>query len=230
MSGSLAVDEPLVVLAGLEPPLARAVSAAFARERIATLVVDGTRAASAVSGRRVTAVVLDASACGGDAPGACRRLRDSADQVPVLALTPGAVEERVGLLDAGADDCLSKPFASRELMSRLRAVQRRTMAPREPTLLEYADLRVDVGARQAWRGGRDLELTPTEFALLALLTERAELVIGRREILISVWGYDFGPDFGSLGVYVGYVRRKLEAAGEPRLLQTVRGVGYVLRA
>jgi two-component system response regulator MprA len=230
MSGSLPSDEPLVVFTGPDEHLCSAVTAAFADHGIATLTVDKRRAEAAVCERRVTAVVIDASGDMGEALDLCRRLRRGVDGVPIVTLAQDAVSARIALLEAGADDCLSKPFAPRELVTRVQVVQRRAGVSDEPAaIIEYDDLRIDVPGRQAWRGGRPLDLTRTEFALLAVLAEHAERVVERKQLLIAVWGYDFGPEFHSLGVYVGYVRRKLEAAGEPRLVQTVRGVGYVLR-
>jgi two-component system, OmpR family, response regulator MprA len=139
-----------------------------------------------------------------------------------------AVDDRVAGLDAGADDYLSKPFSLRELMARLRALMRRTEAAEEPQL-RYADLTLDRRTRDVRRGDRALDLTRTEFSLLELLMEHPRVVLSRSQIFEHVWGYDFGPTSNSLGVYVGYLRRKLEADGEPRLIQTVRGVGYSLR-
>jgi two-component system response regulator MprA len=138
-----------------------------------------------------------------------------------------AVDDRVAGLDAGADDYLVKPFALRELQARVRALLRRTEAP--AAVLALADLRMDVAAHRVTRAGRTVELTRTEFALLQLLLEHPGQVLTRSTIFERVWGYDFGATSNTLGVYVGYLRRKVEAEGETRLLHTVRGVGYVLR-
>ena len=160
----------------------------------------------------------------------CRRLRASGDRTPVLMLTArDTVADRVEGLDAGADDYLVKPFALEELLARLRALLRRT-GPTEPgQVLRFADLELDPAARTVTRAARRVDLTRTEFALLELLLRNPRVVLTRSVIHERIWGYDFGPGSNALGVYVGYLRRKLEAGGESRLIQTVRGVGYVLR-
>src|SRR3712207_5601014 len=158
----------------------------------------------------------------------CRRLRSAGDRTPVLLLTArDAVPDRVRGLDAGADDYLIKPFALDELRARLRAPLRRA-GPVEGRLA-FADVVVDPAGHSVRRGDRDLELTRTEFALLELFLRHPRQVLTRSVVFEHVWGYDFGPTSNSLEVYVGYLRRKLEAGGEPRLIHTVRGVGYVLR-
>jgi two-component system response regulator MprA len=159
----------------------------------------------------------------------CRRLRAGGDGTPVLLLTArAAVAERVAGLDAGADDYLVKPFALEELLARLRALLRRS-APSDDEGLRFGDLSLDPGTREVKRGERQIELTRTEFLLLELLLRNARQVLPREVIFDRVWGYDFGANSNSLEVYIGYLRRKTEAAGEPRLIHTVRGVGYVLR-
>jgi two-component system, OmpR family, response regulator MprA len=159
----------------------------------------------------------------------CRELRDRGDRTPVLMLTArDAIADRVDGLDAGADDYVVKPFALEELLARLRALLRRAEAGGNGEL-SYADLTLDPGTREVRRGERELELTKTEFALLEHLMRHPKLVLTRSQIFEAVWGYDFGPRSNSLEVYVGYLRRKTEAGGEPRLIQTVRGVGYSLR-
>jgi two-component system response regulator MprA len=140
-----------------------------------------------------------------------------------------AVSDRVAGLDAGADDYVVKPFALEELLARLRALLRRT-GPAEPgSVLRFADLELDPSARTVMRAGRRIDLTRTEFGLLELLLRNPRVVLTRSVIHERIWGYDFGPGSNALGVYVGYLRRKLEAGGESRLIQTIRGVGYVLR-
>ena len=159
----------------------------------------------------------------------CRELRERGDRTPVLMLTArDAVSDRVDGLDAGADDYVVKPFALEELLARLRALLRRSEAGGNGEL-SYADLTLDTATREVHRGGRELELTKTEFALLEHLLRHPKLVLTRSQIFEAVWDYDFGPRSNSLEVYVGYLRRKTEAGGEPRLIQTVRGVGYSLR-
>ena len=162
----------------------------------------------------------------------CRRLREAGDRTPVLMLTArDAVDDRVAGLDAGADDYLVKPFALKELKARLRALLRRSepAGAEDGQMLRFADLSLDRGAWEANRGPRRLELSRTEFQLLALFLEHPRQVLTRSQIFERVWGYDFGSSSNSLGVYMGYLRRKTEEGGEPRLLHTVRGVGYVLR-
>lgn len=163
---------------------------------------------------------------------ACTRLRAAAGNgVATMLLVHGDAEGRVAGLEAGADDCLSRPFLARELTARLRSIARRTAGhlASGAEARSYADLRLDRRAHRSWRGRRELGLTPTEFMLLDFLVEHAEQVAGRSRIHTEVWGYDFGASSNSLAVYVSYLRRKLEAEGEPRLVHTVRGVGYVLR-
>jgi two-component system response regulator MprA len=160
----------------------------------------------------------------------CRRLRAARNGIPVLMLTARAeVEDRVEGLDAGADDYVVKPFALEELLARLRALLRRTAEPKEGELLSFADLSLDPVTREVRRAARSVELTRTEFSLLELFLRNPRQVLTRSIIFERVWGYDFGAGSNSLDVYVGYLRRKTEAGGEPRLLQTVRGVGYALR-
>ena len=179
------------------------------------------------------AIVLDVLMPGMDGIELCRRLRAGGDRTPVLMLTArDGVGDRVSGLDAGADDYLVKPFALEELQARLRALLRRSGAEPdrgEAELLEFGDLRLDPGAHEVRRGEREIELTRTEYLLLELFLRNPRQVLERGTIFERVWGYDFGPSSNSLEVYVGYLRRKLEAGGEPRLIHTVRGVGYVLR-
>ena len=197
---------------------------------------DGTTALTMISERHPDVIVLDVMLPPPDGLEVCRSLRARGDDVPVLMLTArDAVGDRVEGLDAGADDYLVKPFALAELLARLRALLRR--APIElgdeygdgPAKLRFADLIVDTSGHQAWRGGRQLDLTRTEFSLLELFMRNPGHVLTRAVILDRVWGYDFATSSNSLEVFIGYLRRKTEAGGEPRLVQTVRGVGYVLR-
>ncbi|MDO8209469.1 response regulator transcription factor [Conexibacter sp. CPCC 206217] len=193
------------------------------------LAADGAQALDALSGVAHDAVVLDVLMPELGGLEVCRRLRAAGDRTPVLMLTArDRVADRVSGLDAGADDYLVKPFALEELMARLRALLRRTGAD-ERDLLRFGDLALDPVAHEVERGGREIELTRTEFLLLELLLRHPRQVLPRSVIFEHVWGYDFGSTSNSLEVYVGYLRRKTEAAGEPRLIHTVRGVGYVLR-
>jgi two-component system, OmpR family, response regulator MprA len=194
------------------------------------LAEDGSVALDVLTGAPHDAVVLDVAMPGVDGLEVCRRMRAAGDRTAVLMLTArDAIDDRVAGLDAGADDYLVKPFALRELQARLRALLRR-VEPGEADVLTLDDLVMEVGAHLVRRGSREIDLTRTEFALLRLLLEHPGQVLTRSTIFERVWGYDFGATSNTLGVYVGYLRRKLEAGGEPRLLHTVRGLGYVLRA
>ena len=174
------------------------------------------------------ALVLDVLMPGLDGLELCRRLRRAGQRLPILMLTARAeVADRVAGLDAGADDYLVKPFALEELLARLRALLRRTNGGGEP--LRFADLELDPATREVHRGGDALELTRTEFTLLELFLRNPRQVLTRSLIFERVWGYDFGASSNSLDVYIGYLRRKTESGGRPRLIQTVRGVGYALR-
>jgi two-component system response regulator MprA len=194
------------------------------------LAADGAEALSSLADESPDAVVLDLMMPRVDGLEVCRRMRAAGDRTPVLVLTArDAVTDRVKGLDAGADDYLVKPFALDELLARLRALLRRSGVGAPGQVLRFSDLTLDPVAHQVKRGGREIELTRTEFLLLELFMLHPRQVLTRSVIFERVWGYDFGPDSNSLEVYVSYLRRKLEAAGEPRLLHTVRGVGYVLR-
>src|SRR6266511_1594119 len=175
------------------------------------------------------AVILDVLMPVIDGLEVCRRIRRAGNRVPVLMLTArDEIENRVAGLDAGADDYVTKPFALEELVARVRALLRRTSVG-EDELLRFADLELDPGTREVRRGGGLIELTRTEFALLELFMTNPRQVLTRSIIFERVWGYDFGFASNSLDVYIGYLRRKTEAGGKPRLIQTVRGVGYALR-
>ncbi|MEV6929123.1 response regulator transcription factor [Dactylosporangium sp. NPDC051485] len=199
---------------------------------------DGRQALDAVAADPPDAVVLDVSMPVLDGLSACRELRAGGLLVPVLMLTArDSVGDRVAGLDAGADDYLVKPFALQELLARLRALLRRSLLSgpgrAEPAaasgLLAFAGLRLDPQTREVWRGDRPLRLTRTEFAILEVFLRHPRQVLTREVLFEHVWGYDFGETSNSIHVYLGYLRRKLEAAGEDRLLHTVRGVGFVLR-
>ncbi|NOY55227.1 MAG: response regulator transcription factor [Actinobacteria bacterium] len=160
----------------------------------------------------------------------CRRLRATGNAVPVLMLTARhEVRDRVAGLDAGADDYLVKPFALEELLARIRALLRRNVPAEGAETLTVGDLTLDPRTRKVTRGDRELNLTKTEFDLLELLLMNAGVVLTREVIYERIWGYDFGTSSNSLDVYIGYLRRKMEEGGEPRLISTVRGVGYVIR-
>ena len=177
------------------------------------------------------AVILDVLMPGIDGLEVCRRLRAGGNAVPVLMLTARAeVDSRVAGLDAGADDYLAKPFALAELLARLRALLRRAANGDDAhDVLRFADLELHLGTREVRRGSLSIELTRTEFSLLELFLRNPRQVLTRSIIFERVWGYDFGPTSNSLDVYIGYLRRKTEDGGAPRLIYTVRGVGYALR-
>jgi two-component system response regulator MprA len=196
------------------------------------LASDGAEGLVAIGSQHPDVVVIDVMMPRLDGIETTRALRAAGNDVPVLVLTArDAVGDRVEGLDAGADDYLTKPFALEELLARLRALLRRVVPDDEADgeVLTFADLTMDVSSRDVARGGRPIELTRTEFTLLEMFLRRPRRVLDRSFILEEVWGYDFPTSANSLEVYVGYLRRKTEAEGEPRLIQTVRGVGYVLK-
>ena len=195
---------------------------------------DGHEALEQVGAHRPDVIVLDWLMPGLDGLEVTERLRDAHDETMILMLTArDGIEDRVEGLESGADDYLVKPFAPAELLARVHALLRRSAAARAASLKEhplaYADLTLDPVTRETRRGDRQFELTPTEFDLLHYLMRHPRQVLLRHQILEEVWGYDFGGDDNVLEVYIGYLRKKMEQAGEPRLIQTVRGVGYVLR-
>jgi two-component system response regulator MprA len=193
-------------------------------------VSDGAAALDAFDEDPPDLVVLDLMMPNVDGLTVCRRLRARGDHTPILIATARTeVSDRVSGLDAGADDYLPKPFALDELLARVRALLRRATYDTPDRELRVTDLRLDEAARRAWRGHRELELTKTEFDLLQLMARNAGIVLTHSTIFERIWGYDFGPDSKALAVYIGYLRRKTESGGEPRLIQTVRGVGYTLR-
>ena len=196
------------------------------------LAEDGESALERLSGpAEPDAMILDVLMPGIDGLEVCRRLRAGQNEVPVLMLTARAeIDSRVAGLDAGADDYLPKPFALAELLARLRALLRRAgNGDGSDDVLRFSDLELDLGTREVRRGERAIDLTRTEFALLELFLRNPRQVLTRSVIFERVWGYDFGPSSNSLDVYIGYLRRKTEEDGAPRLIHTVRGVGYALR-
>jgi two-component system, OmpR family, response regulator MprA len=196
------------------------------------LAQDGQEALEMITSDRPDALVLDVMMPRMDGLQVCRHLRSTGDDLPILVLTArDSVSERVAGLDAGADDYLPKPFALEELLARMRALLRRTAFDdnTETAALTFADLSLDPMTREVTRGERHISLTRTEFSLLEMLIANPRRVLTRSRILEEVWGFDFPTSGNALEVYVGYLRRKTEAEGEPRLIHTVRGVGYVLR-
>jgi two-component system response regulator MprA len=213
------------------PKLALTVAAGLRNAGMAVDVVfDGRDAIEHAVGADYDVIVLDRDLPGVHGDDVCRRLIADGGTARVLMLTAaGDVADRVHGLGLGADDYLPKPFALDELLARLRALLRRSGWTEERRLLRFDDLELDPVAHEVRRGARLIELTRTEFLLLELFLHHPRQVLTREQIFDRVWGYDFGPTSNSLEVYVGYLRRKTEAGGEPRLLHTVRGVGYVLR-
>jgi two-component system response regulator MprA len=197
-----------------------------------SLASDGAEALAGIGRMGPDVVVMDVMMPRLDGIETTKALRQAGNDVPVLVLTArDAVGDRVEGLDAGADDYLTKPFALQELLARLRALLRRVVPAEgdDPEVLTFADLSMDLGSREVRRGHRTMELTRTEFTLLEMFLRRPRRVLERSFILEEVWGYDFPTTANSLEVYVGYLRRKTEAEDEPRLIHTVRGVGYVLK-
>jgi len=228
--GRGAAPRPRVLVVDDDRALRRAVARAFELEDYEVDVAgDGNEALAffADGAAPPDAVVLDVLMPYLDGIAACRAIRATSN-APILILTARqTVEDRVEGLDAGADDYLGKPFAVVELLARMRALLRRAAPAERP--LRYADLELDGAERRAYRDGRRIDLTRIEFSLLELLMTHPNKVLSRSMIFQSVWGYDLDFASNSLEVYVGYLRRKTEAAGESRLIHTVRGVGYVLR-
>ena len=198
-----------------------------------TTAQDGIEALAKLSGGTVDAVIMDVMMPRLDGLEATRMLRSSGNDVPILILTArDAIEDRVDGLDAGADDYMVKPFALDELLARMRALTRRSHGGEDggPTqLLTFSDLTLDPSTREVTRAGHHVALTRTEFALLLAFMENPRRVLERGWLLNEVWGFDFPTTANSLEVYIGYLRRKIEADSMPRLIHTVRGIGYVLK-
>jgi len=193
---------------------------------------DGAAALTLAHDARPDVLVLDVMMPGVDGLTACRVLRAEKNRTPILLLTARTeTSDRVAGLDAGADDYLPKPFELDELLARLRALLRRARPDDddEEEALRVADLRIDPAARRVWRADRELDLSKTEFDLLELLVRNTGIVLDHPTIYDRIWGYDFGPDSKNLAVYISYLRRKVEVDDEPKLIHTVRGVGYTVR-
>jgi two-component system, OmpR family, response regulator MprA len=219
----LIVDDEAAVRAALERALAL-------EGYEVEVAADGDEALRRLRSDSPDALILDVLMPTVDGLEVARRLRNAGDDVPILMLTArDAVADRVEGLDAGADDYLVKPFALEELFARVRALLRRTGLEESPDVPRFGDLELDPSAHRARRGNRELQLTRTEFLLLELFMMNPTRVLSRSVIFDRVWDYDFGPASNALEVYIGYLRRKTEAGGEPRVIHTVRGVGYVLR-
>jgi two-component system response regulator MprA len=224
------VDNAKVLIVEDDPDVRTALTRALSYEGYdVTTAGDGGRGLEAVSQESPDAIVLDVMMPFVDGLEMCRRLRARGDATPILMLTALAeVSDRVDGLDAGADDYLVKPFALDELLARIRALLRRS-AGDVSDVLAFGDLEMNLATRVVTRAGDPVPLTKTEFDLLLVLMKSGDRVVTRDEIYRDVWGFDFETSSNSLDVYVGYLRRKTEAGGRPRLIHTVRGVGYVLR-
>ncbi|CAN5626714.1 response regulator transcription factor [soil metagenome] len=196
------------------------------------LVATGEDAVVELAGSGADCLILDVGLPGISGLELTRRMRREGDETPILMLTARQMTgDRVAGLDAGADDYLVKPFELEELLARVRALLRRSSSTGDSTwgVLELADLRLDTSSHECWRGPREVHLTPTEWLLLECLLSHSRRVLSRAQLWQHVWGYDFDPGSNTLEVFVGYLRRKTEAGGEPRLIHTVRGTGYVVR-
>ncbi|MFG2653188.1 response regulator transcription factor [Streptomyces sp. NPDC048436] len=237
MSPAEGEQQQRILIVDDEPAVREALRRSLAFEGYGTEVaVDGADALEKAAAYSPDLVVLDIQMPRMDGLTAARRLRATGSMTPILMLTArDTVGDRVTGLDAGADDYLVKPFELDELFARIRALLRRSSyaaaagQAEEGDTLAFADLRMDLATREVTRGARTVELTRTEFTLLEMFLAHPRQVLTREQILKAVWGFDFEPSSNSLDVYVMYLRRKTEAGGEPRLVHTVRGVGYVLR-
>jgi len=220
-----------VLIVDDDPKLLKMLRRTLAYEGFHVLsAANGTEALNEVQAHRPDVIVLDWLMPGLDGAGVLQRLRAAGDRTLILMLTArDAVEDRVEGLESGADDYLVKPFAPAELLARVHALLRRPAVEARDEALSYADLHLDPLTRQTRRGERTFSLTSKEFDLLHFLLRHPRQVLRREQILQEVWGYDFGGQDNILEVYISYLRKKTEAAGEPRLIHTVRSVGYVLR-
>ena len=227
--GPRIMDHVRVLVVDDDAAVRQSLSTALGRDGYEVLAADSGGAALAhMAATSVDAIVLDVAMREPNGLEVCRRLRSRGDRTPILMLTArDLVDDRVAGLDAGADDYLAKPFALAELRARLRALLRRNAASAEQ--LSYGDLVLDLAAARVTRGGREVPVTRTEYLLLELFLRNPGRVLSHSQIFQAVWGYDFGLRSHNLWVYMSYLRAKLEAAGEPRILHTVRGLGYVLR-
>lgn len=220
-----------VLLIEDEPQIAGFISRGLRREGYNVLVAaDGETGLEMAFGELPEIIILDIMLPGIDGLTVCRQIREAELQTPILMLTAkDAIPDRVAGLEAGADDYLVKPFAFEELIARVRALSRRRAPIESDAPLTFADLTLNPSTRMAQRGGRTIELTAKEYDLLELFMRHPNQVLTRDQIYNRIWGYDFGGESNIIEVYIRYLRSKLEQEGEPRLLHTVRGVGYALR-
>lgn len=223
-------NQPRLLIAEDDAEIRLALERILGYEGYTTIsVADGAAALEAIRDQRPDAILLDVAMPFADGLTVCRRIRERGDRTPVLMLTARhELSDRVEGLDAGADDYLAKPFELEELLARIRALLRRAADP-DDDVLTVGPLQLDVRRRRLLVEGNEVDLTRTEFSILELLMRSEDIVLERSIIYDRVWGYDFGDSSRSLDVHVGYLRRKLEANGTPRLIETVRGVGFVLR-
>lgn len=222
---------PKVLIVDDDPKLLKMLQRTLTYENLKAITANnGLEALPLINSEKPDLIIVDWMMPKMDGITLVQKLRDEEDQTMVLMLTArDAIENRVEGLESGADDYLVKPFAPAELVARVHAMLRRVEIRPENQKIAYADVSLDPSTREAHRGEMSLSLTVTEFNLLHLLLRHPRQVLERRQILNDVWGYDFGGDDNVLEIYIGYLRKKLEASGQPRLIQTVRGVGYVLR-
>jgi len=222
---------PSVLIVDDDPKLLKMLQRTLVYENLNVATAsNGLEALPLVESRHPDLIIVDWMMPKMDGLSFIQKLRDEENKTMILMLTArDAIENRVEGLESGADDYLVKPFAPAELVARVHAMLRRVEAKPENQTVTYADVTLDPATREAWRGNMLMNLTVTEFNLLHLLLRHPRQVLERRQILNDVWGYDFGGDDNVLEIYIGYLRKKLEADGQPRLIQTVRGVGYALR-
>ncbi len=222
---------PKVLITDDDQKLLKMLKRTLAYENMDVLTAsNGVEALEIVRDQQPDVMILDWMMPEMDGLELIERLRDMNKRLPILMLTArDAIEDRVDGLESGADDYLVKPFAPAELVARVHALLRRIETRPDDTVAQYGDLKLDPVQHEAWRGDRLLDLTVTEFNLLHYLLRHPRQVLERSQILTEVWGYDFGGDSNVLEIYISYLRKKIETEGEPRLIQTVRGIGYVLR-
>lgn len=222
---------PSVLIVDDDPKLLKMLQRTLVYENLSVFTAtDGLEALPLVQSHQPDLIIVDWMMPKMDGLSFIQRLRDEENKTMILMLTArDAIENRVEGLESGADDYLVKPFAPAELVARVHAMLRRVEAKPEHQKVTYADVTLDPSTREAKRGDMVMNLTVTEFNLLHLLLRHPRQVLERRQILNDVWGYDFGGDDNVLEIYIGYLRKKLEANGQPRLIHTVRGVGYALR-
>ncbi|MCL4268753.1 MAG: response regulator transcription factor [Anaerolineales bacterium] len=222
---------PVVLIVDDDPKLLKMLQRTLTYENLTVFTAtNGVEALPLVYAQKPDLIIADWMMPKMDGMAFVRRLRDDENKTLILMLTArDAIENRVEGLESGADDYLIKPFAPAELVARVHAMLRRVESKPENQKVSYADVTLDPSTREAKRGDMELSLTVTEFNLLHLLLRHPRQVLERRQILNDVWGYDFGGDDNVLEIYIGYLRKKLEANGQSRLIQTVRGIGYALR-